>query len=95
MNGKNAERRREDQPFPGPERRLSRREEVEEWWFLVARVLAFILGLVIVGFNLIVDKPEGSRLWLALLIGVGLMWPIVGPGVTQAFAVLRGGDRGA
>lgn len=88
------ERREDDRPFPGPERRLSRREEVEAWWFFVARILAFMLGAIIVGFNLVVDSPEGVRLWLAILIGVGLMWPIVGPGVTQAVSVMRGADRG-
>lgn len=95
MTDKTPERRTEDRPFPGPERRLSRREELEQWWFLVARILAFMFGLIVLAFNLVVDKPEGMRLLLAVVIGAGLMWPIVGPGVTQAFAVLRGGgDRG-
>ena len=87
---RDTERRSRDEPYAGPEKRGNRREEIEAWWFLIARMLAFALGFVILTITLLVAEVEGGQFYITLTIAVGLMWPIIGPGVTQAFAILRG-----
>lgn len=88
-----SERRQREEPFSGPERR-SRIEDVEAWWFLVARILAFFLGLSILGATaLLSDVPTLTEKLFWATIAIGLMWPVVGAGVAQAFQTLRGRPR--
>jgi hypothetical protein len=83
------ERRQSDEPFEGDEQR-GRLEEVEAWWALVARILAFFLGAVIFTVQALFSPQEFTEKLFWATIAVGLMWPVVGPGVMAALRTVRG-----
>lgn len=83
------ERRQSDEPFEGPEKR-GRLEEVEAWGFLVARILAFYLGLVVFTVQALFSQADFTEKLFWATIAIGLMWPVVGPGVLAAFRAMRG-----
>lgn len=67
-----------------------RLDQAEAIWSFLARMVAFIFGMVLIGFT-VAFSTAGDTLKLAfLLVGVGCMWPVIGAGVLQAAAVLRG-----
>jgi cell shape-determining protein MreD len=83
------ERRKTNEPFKGPERR-GWLEEVEAWWILVARILSFFLGGVIFAVQALVSQEDFTEKLFWATIAVGLMWPVVGPGVMAALRTVRG-----
>lgn len=76
-------------PTPGDKWRL----QVEAWWALIVRILAFFLGAVIVGYQALSNVSNGNS-WLIevvlILVGVGLMGPVIVPSVVQMLIAARG-----
>ena len=64
------------------------REEAEQWWALIARVLAFLLGSGILVWQTVFE--EADRLYL-IVAAVGLCGPVVAQSVATVFSSLRGG----
>jgi hypothetical protein len=69
---------------------LGRRESAEAWWAFVARVLAFLVGVFILGYQTVFE--ESDRLYLTVA-AVGLCGPVVAQSVATVFASLRGNAR--
>jgi hypothetical protein len=69
-----------------------RRDEIEAWWALVARILAFFLGATILGFQSFFATDD--RLWITVA-GIGLCGPTVAVSVATVLASLRGSGKGA
>lgn len=67
-----------------------RRAEIEAWWALVARILAFFLGCVILSFSAFVLEAELVEKLIWAAIGLGLMGPVAINGVAQALDAIRG-----
>jgi hypothetical protein len=65
-----------------------RRKEIEAWWALIARILAFFLGAVILAYQTFSSTNDGVVL---ILVSAGLMGPMVAAGVAQVLASWRGG----
>lgn len=68
----------------------ARRASIEAWWALVARILAFVLGSMILCFQAFVvnfDRP------ILLLVATGLMGPTVAASVAQLLSAWRGGSN--
>jgi hypothetical protein len=65
----------------------SRRDEIEAWWALISRVLAFLLGGLILGYETIFEQSDRPIL---LLVAAGLMGPMVAAGVAQVLAAWKG-----
>lgn len=68
---------------------MSRRAEIEAWWALIARILAFFLGSGILIWQTVVE--EHDRLYLTIA-GVGLCGPVVAASVATVFAAMRGSN---
>lgn len=69
---------------------MNRREELEAWWALIARVLAFFLGGSILTWQTVFESED--RLYL-IVAGVGLCGPVVAQSVATVFASIRGGGK--
>jgi len=71
----------------GPSPADKRRQEVEAWWFLIVRVLSFVLGAVIlIGLVFFVeDRPVYA--WLS---GIALCGPTVAASVATMLESVRG-----
>lgn len=69
---------------------MNRREEIEAWWALIARVLAFFLGAGILTWQTVLE--DQNRLYL-IVAGVGLCGPVVAQSVATVFASIRGGPE--
>lgn len=67
-----------------------RRREVEAWWALIVRVLAFVLGAtILLGLVFFVDdRPVYA--WLA---GIALCGPTVAASVATMLEAIRGGAQ--
>jgi hypothetical protein len=77
-----------------PDRRgAERREELEAWWALVARILAFFLGSFVLVVALLSDGDSLVKLGFGA-IGVGLMGPVIASTVAQVLLTVRGGGGG-
>lgn len=70
----------------------ARRAELEAWWALLARVLSFLLGAGILGWQTVFEANE--RLYLTVA-GVGLCGPVVAQSVATVFSAIRTGGSGA
>lgn len=68
---------------------MNRREEVEAWWALIARVVAFAAGLTML---LVETLSGGNRLYI-IVAGIGLCGPVVAQSVATVFASIRGGSN--
>lgn len=66
----------------------SKVEQYEAWWALIARVLAFNLGALILTWQMAFETQD--RLYL-IVAGVGLCGPVVAQSVATVFASIRGG----
>lgn len=66
----------------------SRLSTVEAWWALIARVVSFIAGLVILLTQ--IGQPQ-DRLYL-IIAGIGLCGPVVAQSVATVFAAIRSGQ---
>lgn len=65
-----------------------RRAEMEAWWAFFARVLAFILGTVLLVGQAFFVKP-----YLPLVLaGIGGLGPVVAHTVAALFVAIRGGS---
>lgn len=60
-----------------------RRQEIEAWWALISRVLAFLLGALILLYETVSEMGDRPIL---LLIAAGLMGPMAAAGVAQVLA---------
>lgn len=71
-----------------------RRAEIEAWWALIARILAFFLGALILVYQTLFEAEDR---FLLICAAVGLMGPMVAAAVAQVVAAARGGQgsRGA
>jgi hypothetical protein len=65
-----------------------RRDSLEAWWALIARVLAFFLGAGMLAFETL---SGNNRLYL-IVAGIGLCGPVVAQSVAVVFASIRGGS---
>jgi hypothetical protein len=63
------------------------REEAEQWWALIARVMAFFLGSGILIWQTVIE--EADRLYL-IVAAVGLCGPVVSQSVATVFTSIRG-----
>lgn len=64
-----------------------RLEDAEAWWAFTARVLSFLLGCAILGWQTVLEDTD--RLYLTVA-GVGLCGPVVAQSVATVFAGIRG-----
>lgn len=64
-----------------------RRREIEAWWALVARILAFILGALILAWQTLVGQTSNPLPWL---VGASLLGPVVAASLAQILAAWRG-----
>lgn len=65
-----------------------RRDEIEAWWALIARILAFFLGALILLYQTFFETSD--RL-LLIAAAAGLMGPMVAAGMAQVIAAARSG----
>jgi hypothetical protein len=65
-----------------------RRAEVEAWWALVARILAFFLGALILFYQTFFEAQDR---FLLISAAIGLMGPLVAASVAQVISAARGG----
>jgi hypothetical protein len=72
----------------GPDNGQHRRDEIEAWWALVSRILAFVLGAIILLYETALDP---GRTQILILVAAGLMGPMVAAGVAQVIQAMRGG----
>lgn len=68
----------------------ARRKEIEAWWALIARILAFFLGAVILGYQAFSSTEDATVL---TLVASGLMGPMVAAGVAQVLSSWRGSQE--
>jgi hypothetical protein len=66
--------------------------EIEAWWALVARVMAWLLGATILIAQTFGETTD--RVYL-IVAGLGLMGPATAQAVAQMLAGLRGGGEGS
>jgi hypothetical protein len=68
--------------------------EIEAWWALVARVLAFFLGALLIGYEAVFGAADNPQVRTILIItGVALIGPVVAASVTSMLSAMRGRTR--
>lgn len=73
-----------------PSSQEDRRKEIEAWWALIARILAFFLGAMILAYQTLATDQDRV---LLLLISATLMGPMIVAGLSQLLVSLRGGSQ--
>lgn len=68
---------------------MSRREEIEAWWPLVARISAFIFGAFLIYGQSTAPNPPGAQEWV-IMAGIGCMGPTVASAVATVIEAARG-----
>ena len=69
-------------------------DEIEALWALIVRVLGVILGMLIVIWQLTIERQEDPLIlaaWLAF--AAGCMGPFIATGVAQVASAFRGGPE--
>lgn len=64
-----------------------RRKEIEDWWALIARIISFIGGLVILFSQAFIPELRDS---LLIVAGIGMLGPVVAASVAQIVQAARG-----
>lgn len=64
-----------------------RRKEIEEWWALIARIISFVGGLVILISQAFLVELRDS---LLIVAGIGMLGPVVAASVAQIVHAIRG-----
>lgn len=72
---------------PTPPR--DRRAEVEAWWPLIARIVAFVFGAALLWQQANVPNPPGAQEWI-VVAAIGCMGPTVATTVATIIDSLRG-----
>jgi hypothetical protein len=71
----------------GNDARVNRRDEIEAWWALIARILSFIVGVtILLGQAFFVTNPAVA----VTVAGIGLCGPYVAASVATVFVSMRG-----
>jgi hypothetical protein len=66
-----------------------RLQEAEALWALIARIIAFIFGCGMLGW----ETVHGAQRAYIIVAGIGLCGPTVAQSVATVFAAIRGGGR--
>lgn len=78
-----------------PRGRQSQRDEIEAWWALITRILAFLLGVLIAVTQALVASSQPTEVRLALLVlAASLMGPVIAANAARILAAWRGTDGG-
>ena len=67
----------------------TRQQAIEAWWPLIARILAFALGAVLLWQQATAPNPPGAQLWI-VVAAIGCMGPTVATTVATVMDALRG-----
>ena len=71
-----------------------RRREVEAWWALISKVLAFFLGFLLVGYEAAFGSADNPSVRVILVVaGIAMMGPVIAASTTSMMAALRGRDE--
>lgn len=65
-----------------------RREEIEAWWYFIARMIAFFFGMFLIYQE--AGPPPGVEVWI-VVAGIGCMGPTVATAVATVVEAARGG----
>lgn len=72
-----------------------RRDEVEEWWILIVRILSFVLGAVIlIGLVFFLEPKDKLTLTLSWVAALACLGPTVWPGAIALLEAIRFGESG-
>lgn len=74
------------------DRAPQRRENVEAWWPLIARILGFFFGAWLIYLQATAPNPPGAQEWI-VLAGIGCMGPTVASAVATVVEAARGSRR--
>jgi hypothetical protein len=66
-----------------------RREAVEAWWPLIARILGFVFGGFLIYGQATAPNPPGAQEWI-VMAGIGCMGPTVASAVATVIEAARG-----
>lgn len=71
-----------------------RRAEVEAWWALIARILAFVFGTQLIVYTAVFmqDDPTELRVFLAMG-GFAMTGPVIATSLSQILGAARGAGR--
>jgi hypothetical protein len=68
-----------------------RRAEIEAWWALIARVLSFFLGGLLLTYEALFGQADNSQVRTVLIVaGVAMIGPVVAASAASIMAAIRG-----